>query len=711
MRKLTVLLGLSLIATGFAVAQVEAAAPKAGTACTKLNQAQVSGGYTYTCIKSGKKLVWSKGVKVAAPTPMPSPTPIATPAPTPSPIATASPSPTPKNLVEGDPCMKMGDQLTGSTGVLECRKSAGNKLVYVKVNQDYSPVLNPTSIDPLTLCQLPDKRTQILSSASQLAIAYPPKPFKNFSGSTGTFKVVVVGIDFSDTNGTGSPSTLWKDDLTKAAEWLKWYTNDKVKLEFVTYDKWLRAPKPSAKYDASNSGARGPNDIQSGGLTTQQISEDYIHTIEDTADLSNTTSIWVYFPENITTPSGAFQPQTTGVITKKYGLVSSQLVSVGADTYQSHRPRWAYFLHEMIHGFGLQGHSPKFLPYPHLNKLGEMSNADGWTNALLPFDSLTWGVANSSDIYCVDKPHLRSVDLTLVPLEREQVGLRSAMIRLNDHQVLVVESHRSDKWGVGEGAGFAGVMVSIIDTTVNTSFDESNPSDPCLVSTGVYLTVPGVNHGTHQPIGQLLPGYNGDRVGVYNGVAIAGDYDQWDLNHVMYTGESLTSVGVKISLIKGGDNDTVRIENADSSVSEYVQPSIPASCLSGYFPKSDNSNGGGALLFPLSSDITPPTNLKASLNSGSASLSWTYSNVGKVKIEFYQISGQCSNAGVSCGLYQKDVWELPMSDPSPITMQVPVTSITSGNGVGVWTFTISANNQTLNLSSGEKSFDPVVLTG
>ena len=95
MRKLTILLGLSLIATGLAVAQVEAATPKAGTTCTKLNQAQVSGGYTYTCIKSGKKLVWSKGVKVAVPTPMASPTPIATPVPTLSPIATASPSPTP----------------------------------------------------------------------------------------------------------------------------------------------------------------------------------------------------------------------------------------------------------------------------------------------------------------------------------------------------------------------------------------------------------------------------------------------------------------------------------------------------------------------------------------------------------------------------------------------------------------------------------------
>ena len=42
--------------------------------------------------------------------------------------------------------------------------------------------------------------------------------------------------------------------------------------------------------------------------------------------------------------------------------------------------------------------------------------------------------------------------------------------------------------------------------------------------------------------------------------AITGDADDWDLNYVMYPGESLTSNGIKVTLVKGGDNDTVRIE-------------------------------------------------------------------------------------------------------------------------------------------------------
>ena len=50
------------------------AAVKAGTTCTKAGLTSVSAGIKYTCIKSGKKLVWDKGVKVSAPAPTPLPT-------------------------------------------------------------------------------------------------------------------------------------------------------------------------------------------------------------------------------------------------------------------------------------------------------------------------------------------------------------------------------------------------------------------------------------------------------------------------------------------------------------------------------------------------------------------------------------------------------------------------------------------------------------
>ena len=54
---------------------IATAAPKPGTACKKAGQTSTSAGIKYTCIKSGKKLVWNKGVEIKKAEPAPVPTP------------------------------------------------------------------------------------------------------------------------------------------------------------------------------------------------------------------------------------------------------------------------------------------------------------------------------------------------------------------------------------------------------------------------------------------------------------------------------------------------------------------------------------------------------------------------------------------------------------------------------------------------------------
>jgi M6 family metalloprotease-like protein len=57
------------------VAPVQAATPKAGAKCTKAGATANAGGKKFTCIKSGTKLLWNKGVAIKAAAPKPSPTP------------------------------------------------------------------------------------------------------------------------------------------------------------------------------------------------------------------------------------------------------------------------------------------------------------------------------------------------------------------------------------------------------------------------------------------------------------------------------------------------------------------------------------------------------------------------------------------------------------------------------------------------------------
>ena len=69
-------------------------APKVtpGGTCTVLNQKVSNLNKSYTCIKSGKKLIWKKAAAIVKPAPTPTPTPAPTPTPTPA------PTPTPKEL-------------------------------------------------------------------------------------------------------------------------------------------------------------------------------------------------------------------------------------------------------------------------------------------------------------------------------------------------------------------------------------------------------------------------------------------------------------------------------------------------------------------------------------------------------------------------------------------------------------------------------------
>jgi hypothetical protein len=61
------------------------AAGKAGATCSKAGLKSVASGKTFTCVKSGKKFVWDKGVAVTKPTVVSTPSATPTPTPTPTP--------------------------------------------------------------------------------------------------------------------------------------------------------------------------------------------------------------------------------------------------------------------------------------------------------------------------------------------------------------------------------------------------------------------------------------------------------------------------------------------------------------------------------------------------------------------------------------------------------------------------------------------------
>jgi hypothetical protein len=77
-----------------------------GSPCKVLNQKVVSQNKTHTCVESGKKLIWNKGVAVAKPTSNSSSTPSV--APTPVPVSNTSSTDTPalETPTPGETCSR-----------------------------------------------------------------------------------------------------------------------------------------------------------------------------------------------------------------------------------------------------------------------------------------------------------------------------------------------------------------------------------------------------------------------------------------------------------------------------------------------------------------------------------------------------------------------------------------------------------------------------
>ena len=81
--KLTIVL-VGLIISLFIPPVVALSTPKPGSTCTKVGSTQIYSGIKYTCIKSGKKLVWNGGVPEKKATNQPTPAPSTSPSTSPS---------------------------------------------------------------------------------------------------------------------------------------------------------------------------------------------------------------------------------------------------------------------------------------------------------------------------------------------------------------------------------------------------------------------------------------------------------------------------------------------------------------------------------------------------------------------------------------------------------------------------------------------------
>jgi hypothetical protein len=440
----------------------------------------------------------------------------------------------------GSLCKKIGQTLKSGSSQLECRSVANGKKVYFAVSKQVKDLPLQQSPEPFTTCRLPEQiKNKIDNWTAPLSIAYPS--VKSTLNPLGSNNYLFFPIDFADAVGTGSPEKILKPEVAKIDEWFSWYSNGKATMKIDYPKDWVRSSYRASDLitfrDPGNPG--NPKDK----LSDARLIEALLSDVEKIYDLSKYQG--VYFM-----PSMSAKTLQHGVFLNNTFRTSKGTFTGGGYVYANtafERDEfiWAFVMHDFLHSFGLALHAPdQQLPF------GMQSSPTGGLG-INEWDSMSLDWTLPEDVYCVSKENLNTADVTLVPIEREQEGVQSIMIKLSPSRVLVIESHRRDKWGTKFAPGFYGVTTFLVDTSV-----QNDPSKPDSETTRFanYLLNPATKHGK---IVERRPWEEIDK----NGVRTTGWVTQptWDLNYVLYQGESFTTNGIKITLLKSGDNDTVRV--------------------------------------------------------------------------------------------------------------------------------------------------------
>ena len=525
MRAIPFILSIALIAT----AAQAATAPKAGSSCKKAGQTITAAGKKFTCVKSGKKLVWSKGVLVATPKPSSTTTPTPEPTTTSAPIPTPTKTPEAKPLVAGDPCLVTGTKVDNSNGYLECRDVVNNQKKYFQLSNSVADLPVQNSPLPFETCRVPDQRT---SKISQESIAYPItwSPLKR----TGPIKVLFIPFDFSDFPGSGNPTSIYLQDIRKLKEWTQWYSNGKRSVQVETSEKWIRASQPSSTYAEYFGHAKSTNSI---GF------EMLMKDSENVFDYTGIDAVFLIFPPEITT----FPTESTrsaGILTNK-GRMNIGIYATGRSLFNQKQELWFWLTHELLHAWGIAQHAPA-----HPSTLHISTGTPGPGQSLISWDAMTLDWAKREDLWCTNLSQLTSSEVTLVPMEREQQGVRAAMINLAPSRTLVIESHRKDKWGKFSD-GTYGVTAYIVDTRFNTDrTGENNGTDDfkgTKYTRAANFIEFNVNHGAYRSQWYSTEGQDFGIIGLFS------------KNYFLYEDESFTFEGVTVKLVKSGDNDTIQI--------------------------------------------------------------------------------------------------------------------------------------------------------
>ena len=364
---------------------------------------------------------------------------------------------------EGDICDNLAAEVMGEQGPLLCSYNIGQGWTYISTDDSGDfPSQNDLSQLPIVECKIEDNRDPVVRYFGATGFPAPESRMPN----KGEVSIAIVPIDFPDALGSGNPMSLIQKELDAIDAWTEHFTDGSLKYKWIFSDEWLTMPKDSKYYVWDKSYI---SDGQLFQMTDKQLqsSEEQATQVfseaEKVMDLKGVEYAWIFSnPEAKLVDWGpgptnsATQTIKTATSTYELDYFPIGTYLFGNDPEYSHqRPLWASMLHEMGHAHGIAGHAPgNEWTFDYMTAGGTLSSWNGWLMGWIP----------DEDFVCLDGtlPATHTVVLDSVDLNRG--GTIAAVIRISEHEVLVVESRKKGPFSIDFQPGYSAVMGYYVDT-------------------------------------------------------------------------------------------------------------------------------------------------------------------------------------------------------------------------------------------------------
>ena len=372
-----------------------------GAACKVFKKKITYQSKTYSCIKSGKKLIWNSG----------------------SVIKTSSNTP--------------------------AKKPQNTNAVYE--NNSY---LEPSmKSQPLDKCRIKENSDQG-SLRGDLASGFPfiPKPPHQKD-----IKMALVPIDFSDLPGQANFKSRVDTQMQMMSDWYSEVSGGRINISWTLASDWVRLPGASKDYTVPFSGSYPATS----DFWTKVIP--IVDSKIDLTGIQTINFLLPSGQEIIaeSVQSFPFLNEMKVSNSSKTKLISFSTAGVYFDSPV--RTYWSYWAHEFGHTLGIAHVGTSRGSSQVINGYDLMGNQDGPYRELSGWLRFLAGWLDDSQVYCQDVDNLASNEVSLVPLSDSKSGIKMVVIPTATDSAIVIESRRPTKFSCEAPNLPGGVLVYTYD--------------------------------------------------------------------------------------------------------------------------------------------------------------------------------------------------------------------------------------------------------